>query len=147
MLTRLFFHNLMSIVLRRRQLVPVIVNNRRYRQPGERGTRGPLTFGLLPVALLSVAAHPMFQVPNPFCNIFNIIRDWLGGIIVISVAMVAVGLFLRQFAAERFGHNVTNGIFSIAAGIFILGLLLTNNGQGIEAIAQALGLTLTISCP
>ncbi len=147
MLTRLFFHNLMSIVVRRHQLVPILARVRRDRRLGERNTRRTHTFGLLPVALFSVAAHPMFQVPNPFCNLFNIVRDWIGGIIVISVAMVAVGLFLRQFAAERFGHNVTSGIFSIAAGIFILGLLLTNNGQGIEAIAQALGLTLTISCP
>ena len=146
MLTRNFFYNLMTIIVQRRRLVPVVAVSHRNRRPAGRFTGGMFNFGLLPVTLSTLAASPAFQIPNPFCNIFNIIEDWIGGIIVVSVAMVAIGLFLRQFAAERFGHNVTNGIFSIAAGIFILGLLLTNNGQGIQAIAQALGLTLTINC-
>jgi hypothetical protein len=88
-----------------------------------------------------------FQIPNPFCALFNVIHDWLGGIIILSIVGVVIAILMRQVAPERFGNNVTNSILTIAVAIFILGLVL-NGGQGLSQIAQALGLTgVDFTCP
>lgn len=88
-----------------------------------------------------------FQIPNPFCALFNVVHAWLGGIIILSIVGVVIAILMRQVAPERFGNNVTNSILTIAVAIFILGLVL-NGGQGLSQIAQALGLTgVDFTCP
>jgi hypothetical protein len=115
-------------------------------QAGSRALSRPLRG----MGLSALAVSPMmfaFQIPNPFCALFNIVHQWLGGIIIMSIVAVVVAVLMRQFAPERFGHNVTNSILTIAVAIFILGLVL-NGGQGLTQIAQALGLTgVDFTCP
>ena len=117
--------------------------------PGQQAAVWPLSGPTVQNVLLSaLSLSPfLFQIPNPFCAVFNIVHAWLGGIIILSIVGVVVAILLRQFAPERFGHSVTNSILAIAGGMFILGLVL-NGGSGLTEIAQALGLTgVDFTCP
>jgi hypothetical protein len=115
-------------------------------QAGSRALSRPLRG----MGLSALAVSPRmfaFQIPNPFCALFNIVHQWLGGIIILSIVAVVIAVLMRQFAPERFGQNITNSILTIAVAIFILGLVL-NGGQGLTQIAQALGLTgVDFTCP
>src|SRR5438067_888823 len=67
-----------------------------------RGSRPRYSFTFLGGALwallaTSLAPPAQTQLPNPFCNLLQLIHDWMGGIIAATVVLAAVGLLMRQF--------------------------------------------------
>ena len=53
-----------------------------------------LTRPLRGMGLSALAVSPMmfaFQIPNPFCALFNIVHQWLGGIIILSIVVRLAG--------------------------------------------------------
>lgn len=87
---------------------------------------------------------PAFQVPNPLCGIFNLIRPWLGGAVLLGLIIGALGYMLRSIMPEA-SMQLQNGMKGVGIGLFITGIAL--QPAVLDGIAQALGATgLTFSC-
>src|SRR5437773_309954 len=43
---------------------------------------------------------PALQVTNPLCGIFNLIRPWTGGAVLLGLIVAALGFMLRSIAPE-----------------------------------------------
>ncbi len=87
---------------------------------------------------------PAFQVPNPLCGIFNLIRPWLGGAVLLGLIIGALGYMLRSIMPEA-SMQLQNGMKGVGIGLFITGIAL--QPTVLAGIAQALGATgLTFTC-
>jgi hypothetical protein len=87
---------------------------------------------------------PAFQVPNPLCGIFNLIRPWLGGAVLLGLIIGALGYMMRSIMPEA-SMQLQNGMKGVGIGLFITGIAL--QPAVLAGIAQALGATgLTFTC-
>jgi hypothetical protein len=87
---------------------------------------------------------PPLQVTNPLCGIFNLIRPWLGGAVLLGLVIAALGYMLRSIMPEASMH-LQNGMKGVGIGLFITGIAL--QPAVLSGIAAALGATgLTFTC-
>ena len=87
---------------------------------------------------------PPLQVTNPLCGIFNLIRPWLGGAVLLGLIIAALGYMLRSIMPEASMH-LQNGMKGVGVGLFITGIAL--QPAVLSGIAAALGATgLTFTC-
>jgi hypothetical protein len=87
---------------------------------------------------------PPLQVTNPLCGIFNLIRPWLGGAVLLGLIIAAMGYMMRSIMPEA-SMQLQNGMKGVGIGLFITGIALQPAVLG--GIATALGATgLTFTC-
>lgn len=87
---------------------------------------------------------PAWQVTNPLCGIFNLIRPWLGGAVLLGLIIGALGYMLRSIMPEA-SMQLQNGMKGVGIGLFITGIAL--QPAVLSGIATALGATgLTFTC-
>ena len=71
-----------------------------------------------PSLLVPAAVAPAFQVPNPLCGLFNLIRPWLGGAVLLGLIVAALGFMLRSIMPEA-SMQLQNGMKGVGIGLFI----------------------------
>ncbi len=93
---------------------------------------------------LALALPPLQGVTNPLCGIFNLIRPWTGGAVLLGLIVAAMGFMLRSIAPEA-SMQMQNAVKGVGIGLFLVGIALQPAVLG--GIATALGATgLTFTC-
>jgi hypothetical protein len=79
---------------------------------------------------------PALQVTNPLCGIFNLIRPWTGGAVLLGLIVAALGFMLRSIAPEA-SMQMQNAVKGVGIGLFLVGIAL--QPAVLDGIATALG--------
>ena len=112
--------------------------------PAPASAAGSGPFVPLAVAPGSALLAPAFQVPNPLCGIFNLIRPWTGGAVLLGLIVAALGFMLRSIAPEA-SMQMQNAVKGVGIGLFLVGIAL--QPAVLDGIATALGATgLNFTC-
>jgi hypothetical protein len=94
--------------------------------------------------VLHLALPPLQGVTNPLCGIFNLIRPWTAGAVLLGMIVAAMGFMLRAIAPEA-SMQMQNAVKGVGIGLFLVGIAL--QPAVIGGIAAALGATgLTFTC-
>jgi hypothetical protein len=94
--------------------------------------------------LLPLVLPPLQGVTNPLCGIFNLIRPWTAGAVLLGMIVAAMGFMLRAIAPEA-SIQMQNAVKGVGIGLFLVGIAL--QPAVIGGIAAALGATgLTFTC-
>src|SRR3954447_7938701 len=73
--------------------------------------------------LLPLALPPLQGVTNPLCGIFNLIRPWTGGAVLLGLIVAAMGFMLRSIAPEA-SMQMQNAVKGVGIGLFLVGIAL-----------------------
>lgn len=95
-------------------------------------------------SLLPLVLPPLQGVTNPLCGIFNLIRPWTAGAVLLGIIVAAMGFMLRSIAPEA-SMQMQSAVKGVGIGLFLVGIAL--QPAVIGGIASALGATgLTFTC-
>ncbi len=93
---------------------------------------------------LPLALPPIQGVTNPLCGIFNLIRPWTAGAVLLGIIVAAMGFMLRSIAPEA-SMQMQSAVKGVGIGLFLVGIAL--QPAVIGGIATALGASgLTFTC-